>query len=259
MAGGKRVAEEPKYESGKLYHISLDRKDVGGIALLPGDPDRVQRIAERFSNAKQLASHREYQSYGGYVGNRYVVAMSTGIGGPSAAIAIEELARLGVKTMIRIGTCGSITSKADVGSLVIADAAVRLDGTTDQYVMKGYPAAASYDITNALVEAARSLKKKFVVGATASSDSFYVGQGRKGFNGYYPDGAASLIRSLQSTNVACFEMEASTLFTLGRIYGIRTGAIFAVIANRTTGGFRVDAGVDDAIDTAVLAIRTGIS
>src|SRR5574340_754605 len=160
---------EPKDDVGRPYHIRLSKKDVGRIAFLPGDPGRVPKIAERFSGARDLGVHREYRAYGGKIGDEKVVAVSTGIGGPAAAIAIEELARLGVELMIRVGTCGAINPGAKVGSLIIADAAVRLDGTTRQYVMDGYPAAATPEVVIALKEAASGLKKDFMSGITAST------------------------------------------------------------------------------------------
>ncbi len=249
------MALEPKAESGRFYHIELRKRDVGRVALLPGDPGRVPRIAKYFKDPKLLSSHREYTSYGGYVGEEYVVAMSTGIGGPAAAIAIEELARLGVRVMVRVGTCGGLHPAARVGTLVIADAAVRLDGVTKQYVMESYPAAATPEVVTALKEAAKALKMRAIVGITASSDSFYVGQGRPGFGGYFPSNARTLISDLRAANVISFEMEASTLFTLGRLFGVRTGAIFGVVANRVTNDFRADAGVEDAIRTSIEAVK----
>ncbi len=249
------MAVKPKDESGRLYHIALKKKDVGRIALLPGDPGRVPRIAKYFRESRRLASHREFISYGGYVGDEYVVAVSTGIGGPAAAIAIEELARLGVKVMIRIGTCGSLHPAAKVGSIIIADAAVRLDGVTRQYVIDGYPAAATPEIVIALKESARLLKKTALVGISASTDSFYVGQGRPGFKGYFPSSAKSLISDLQGAKVISFEMESSTLFTLGRIFGLKTGALFGVVGNRITNDFKVDAGVEDAIQISIDAVK----
>lgn len=245
----------PRDESGRLYHIGLRKADVGKVALLPGDPDRVPRIAERFEGAREIASHREFRTFGGRVGGEYVVAVSTGIGGPSTAIAVEELARLGVSTMIRVGTCGSIQPSVKVGSLVVAEAAVRLDGTTRQYAMDGYPAAATPEVVVALREAAASLGRAFASGLTASTDSFYVGQGRPGFGGYLPSGAKDLVKDLRAARVLSFEMEASTLFTLGRLFGVRTGAVLAVLAQRTTNEFAPDAGVDSAIDVAVEAVR----
>jgi len=250
------LALEPRGKSGKLYHISLSKDEVGRIAFLPGDPGRVPIIAKHFKRARRVAVHREYTTYGGYLDGEYVIATSTGIGGPSSAIAIEELSRLGVEVMIRIGTCGAITPKAKVGSVVIADAAVRLEGTTMQYVMEGYPAAATPGVVMALMESAETLRRRYLVGVAASTDSFYVGQGRRGFRGYFPSEMKSLVGDLRQAKVLCFEMESSTLFTLGRIFGLRTGAIFAVVANRATNEFHEGAGLGDAIDVAVGSLRS---
>lgn len=249
------MALEPKDSKERMYHIGLGKADVGRIALLPGDPGRVPRIAKRFTNAKLIASHREYITYGGYIDGEYVMSTSTGIGGPATAIAVEELARLGVEVMIRVGTCGGINQAAKVGSLIIAEASVRLDGTTRQYVMEGYPAAGTPEVVIALKESASRLKKSFLSGVAASTDSFYAGQGRPSYRGYFPSKAKELISDLRAANVLCFEMESSTLFTLGRIFGVWTGAIFAVLGDRMTNEFRAEAGVDDAIDVAVEAVR----
>jgi uridine phosphorylase len=242
---------EPRDREGRMYHIGLKEKDVGEIAFLPGDPDRVPRIARYFKEAREVFSHREYRTWGGFVDGKYVICTSTGIGSPSAAIAIEELARLGVKTMIRVGTCGSISEYIDVGSVVIADSAVRMDGTTRQYVIEGFPAAATPEVIVALKKSAEKLGVKAFSGVTASTDSFYVGQGRAGFRGYFPSHAREIISDLRSAGVLCFEMESSVLFTLGKIYGIRTGAVFGVVANRISGKFKQDAGVEEAIKVAV--------
>ena len=249
------MAMEPKDESGRPYHIRIAKRDAGRIAFLPGDPDRVPRIAERFKEARDLGSHREYRAYAGRVGGEKVVAMSTGIGGPSAAIAVEELARLGVEVMIRVGTCGAITPEIRTGTVIIADAAVRMDGTSAQYVPLGYPAAATPEVVMALSEAATSRRAKHAVGITASTDAFYVGQGRESFGGYFPSGSARLLDDMKAAKVLCFEMEAATLFTLGRVFGLKTGAVFAVVANRASNQLSLEAGVDNAIDTAVDAVR----
>ncbi len=249
------MASEPRDRTGRMYHISLAKRDVGRIAFLPGDPGRVPLIAEHFRGAKPVASHREYSTYGGYLGDEYVIVMSTGIGGPSCAIAIEELARLGVSVMIRVGTCGAISKEAKVGSTVIADAAVALDGTSAQYAPKGYPAAATPGVVMALEDSASSLKKKHLVGLAASTDSFYVGQGRQGYGGYFPSRQTSLVADLRQAKVLCFEMESSTLFTLGRLYGLKTGALFAVVANRATDEFEQDAGLEDTIAIATNSVK----
>ena len=180
--------------------------------------------------------------------------VSTGIGGPSAAIAVEELARLGVKVMIRVGTCGAISPTVAVGSIVIADCAVRMDGTSAQYVNLGYPAAANPGVVMALSEAAKSLGKRAFVGIAASTDSFYAGQGRASFGGFIPPDKAHVVDELRAARVLCFEMEAATIFTLGRIFGLRTGALFGVVGNRATNEFSLEAGVEDAIEVAVDAI-----
>lgn len=237
-----------------MYHVALKRGEVGRVALLPGDPGRVPVIARHLRDSKKIASYREYVTYGGYAGKEYVTVTSTGIGGPSTAIAVEELARLGVKVMIRVGTCGALQASLRVGSLVIADAAVRMDGTTRQYVVDGYPAAATPEVVMALRDAAAKMKKRARVGLAASTDSFYVGQGREGFGGYFPSWAGQLVEDLRRANVLCFEMESSTVFTLGRVFGLKTGAVFAVVGNRATNDFRPGAGVEEAISVAVEAI-----
>ncbi len=249
------MAQEPLDAKGRPYHIRLEKKDVGRIAFLPGDPGRVERIAQRLSRPVQLSSNREFTAYGGYLGKERVVVISTGIGGPATAIVVEELARLGVKTMIRVGTCGAITSKTKVGSVIIADAAVRMDGTSVLYVQLGYPAAATPGVVMALSDAAKRIKAQATVGIAASTDSFYVGQGRKSYGGYFPPESVGITKRLQQARVLCFEMEAATLFTLGRLFGLKTGAVFAVVANRATNEFRLGAGIDAAIDVAVGSVR----
>lgn len=249
------MAEEPKDEEGRPYHLRLTKKDVGRVALLPGDRARVPKIAERFEGARDLGAHREFRAFVGRIGKESVMAVSTGIGGPAMAIAVEELARLGVQVMIRVGTCGAITPRAKLGSVVIADAALRMDGTSNQCAPPGYPAAAAPGVVTALVEGAGALGKKVLVGITATTDSFYAGQGRRSFGGYFPSDKTHLVEDLRSANVLCFDMETATLFTLGRIFRLKTGALFAVVANRSTNSFKPEAGVDDVIDVAVEGVR----
>jgi len=249
------LAHEPRDAEGRPYHIRLKKAEVAEVALLPGDPGRVPTIARRLARAALLSSNREYTSYTGYAGREKVIVMSTGIGGPSTAIAVEELARLGVRTMIRVGTCGAIVPKLSVGSVVIADAAVRMEGTSWQYIAPGYPAAATPGVVLALKKAAERLGVSAPVGITASTDSFYLGQGRRSFGGYFPKGRAHLVEDMRAAKVLCFEMEAATLFTLGRLFGLRVGAVLAVVANRATDQFTPEAGVDDAIRVAVEATK----
>lgn len=249
------MAQQPVDDEGRPYHIRLSRKDVGKVALLPGDPDRVPVIARALSRSARISSNREFTAYAGYAGSQKTLVMSTGIGGPATAIAVEELAQLGVRTMIRVGTCGAISPRLKVGSVVIADAAVRMDGTSRQYVGPGYPAAATPGVVLALAEAASSLKVPASVGIAASTDSFYVGQGRRSFGGYFPTEKSHLIRDLRAARVLCFEMEAATLFTLGRLFGLNVGAVLAVVANRATDDFAPGAGVGKAVSVAVGGVK----
>jgi uridine phosphorylase len=190
----------------------------------------------------------------GTLGGVTVSACSTGIGCPAAAIAVEELGRIGADTFIRVGSCGSLTQDLDCGDLAISTAALRLDGTSKQYVEPEYPAASSLDVTLALVEAAERLGKKYEAGITASADSFYVGQGRPGLGNYLAPEAETLVQRLRNQNVITMEMEASIIFTLANLYGFRSGCVLAVYANRVTGEFATK-GEEDACKVAVEAVR----
>ena len=247
-------AIRPESGEGAQYHISAKQGEIGNYVFLPGDPDRVPKIAKFWDTAKEVSSHREYRIWTGTVNGTKVSACSTGIGCPAAAIAVEELSRIGADTFIRVGSCGSLTPDLDCGDLAISTAAVRLDGTSKQYVQAEYPAAASHDVTLALISAAERLGKKYRVGYTASTDSFYVGQGRPGLQNYLPPGAESLVERLRRQHVITMEMEASTIFTLAGIYGLRSGCVLAVYANRSTNKFEVK-GEEDVCRVAVEGVR----
>jgi len=250
-----KSASRPETEEGLQYHLQVKPGDVSRYILLPGDPGRVEKIAGFWDRAWKVASHREFTTYSGYYKGVFISATSTGIGAPSTAIAVEELARVGGDTFIRVGTTGALRREIKVGDLIISVGAVRLEGTSKQYVIAEYPAVASLDVTLALIFAAELNNVKYHVGLTASSDSFYVGQERPGFKNYLPPFQRGLIEFLKSVNVLNFEMEASVIFTLANIYGLRAGAVCAAIANRETEEFVVDAGVDDAIKVANEAVR----
>lgn len=232
-------AARPQSAEGVQYHISAKRGQVGDYVFLPGDPDRVPKIAKFWDSAHEVSSHREYRIWSGTVSGTMVSACSTGIGCPATAIAIEELGRIGAKTFIRVGTCGSLLPDLECGDLAISTAAVRLDGTGAQYVTAAYPAAASHEVVLALIEAAEKLGKKYRPGYTASTDSFYAGQGRPGIEDYLPTDAETLIERLRRQRVITMEMEASVIFTLAGIYGFRSGCVLAVYANRATNKFEV--------------------
>jgi len=250
-----RSAKEPVTEEGLLYHIRCRPGDVAPYVLLPGDPSRVPRISKYWDVKKEVAKHREYVTHTGTYRGAPISATSTGIGGPSAAIAVEELLRAGARVLIRVGTSGALRKEIEVGSLVVSTGAIRLDGTTRQYVVDGYPAVASFEVVVALIEAAEEMGVKYHVGLTATTDSFYVGQGREGFEGFKPSWSDRLIEDLMRMNVLNFEMESAVIFTLANVYGVRAGAICAVLDNIVTGEFVEDAGVEDCIRVANEAVR----
>ncbi len=250
-----KSAAVPEDELGRQYHIGLKKGDVPRYVLLPGDPGRVPLIAKYWDEAREVARHREYVTYVGRYRGVDIAATSTGIGGPAAAIAIEELLRVGADTFIRVGTTGALRREIKVGDLIISVAAVRYDGTSKIYVDTEYPAVAHYEVVMALIEAAEELGVNYHVGITASSDSFYVGQGRPGFKGYLPSMWEGIEERLAKLNVLNFEMESATLFTLSNIYGARAGTVCAAIANRVTDEFIAGAGVEDAIKVANEAVR----
>lgn len=252
---GFKSASVPVDESGKQYHLNVRKGDVPRYVLLPGDPGRVPLIASFWDESKLLSTHREYVTYVGKYRGVDVAAVSTGIGGPATAIAIEELLRVGADTFIRVGTTGALREEIELGDLVISLAAVRYDGVSKIYVEPEYPAVASLDVLLALIEAAEELGVRYHVGITASSDSFYVGQGRPGFKNYLPKQWSDIHVRLAEINVLNFEMEAATIFTLANIYGGRGGAVCAVIANRVTDEFAPGAGVENAVKVANEAVR----
>ncbi|MFB6132285.1 MAG: nucleoside phosphorylase [Halanaeroarchaeum sp.] len=235
------------------YHLEVGPGDVADTVLLPGDPKRVDRITRFWDDATERASHREYRTVTGTTDDTPITVTSTGIGSPSAAIAVEELARLGVETFIRVGSSGAIQPGMDVGDLVITSGAVRQEGTSDEYVREDYPAVADREVVDALVAAAERLDYDYHVGLTMSADSFYAGQGRPGFAGFEAAGSEDLLDDLREANVANVEMEASAILTIANLYGLRAGAVCSIYANRVTGEFRV-AGDERVAEVATLAV-----
>ena len=234
------------------YHIELREGEIDGPVLLPGDPERVDIIAECWDQAEDLADHREYRTLAGEYDGEPVAVTSTGIGSPSAAIAVEELARIGVESFLRVGSCGAIQEHIDVGDLVITTGAVRQEGTSDEYVREEYPATAHGEAVTALVTAAERLDHEYHLGVTCSTDSFYAGQARSGFGEFRGAAAQKRLEELRSAGVLNFEMEASSILTLASLYDLRAGAVCTVYANRVTEEFRTD-GQRKAAETASLA------
>ena len=238
---------------GKMMHIGLGEGDTAQYCLLPGDPKRSVKIAAYFENARKVGDNREYTSYLGTLGGIPVMVCSTGIGGPSTAIAVEELASLGVHTFIRIGTCGAMQQSILGGDVVIATAAVRQDGTSREYAPLEFPAAADFDVVSALRESAKALGLRAHTGVVQSKDAFY---GQHDPNGM-PTSAELLYKweAWKRLGVLASEMEASTLFVTAAKRHVRAGAIFHVIWNQE----RAAAGLSNpqVFDTE-LAIRAAV-
>jgi uridine phosphorylase len=244
MPKNRVSARKPVTEDRKQYHLEVKEGEVAKTVLLPGDPQRVERISSLWDSFREVATHRQFVTHTGKYKGTDISACSTGIGGPGMAIVIEELANIKVDSFIRVGSCATLKKDIEIGDLIISTAAVRLDGTSRQYVRTEYPASASYETLLALIEAAENLGLKYHLGISASTDSFYLGQSRPGYDGYFQSFSTTLIEDLQRANVANFEMEAATLFTLGNIYGFRTGAVCAVYANRVRDEFEVKGEMD---------------
>ena len=219
------------------YHIKLNKEILKGAktVILPGDPARVEKTAKHIDpNSTHLATNREYTSWLAYSDNKPILICSTGIGGPSLAICVEELASLGVKNFVRIGTTGAIQENIDVPSLIITTGSVRMDGTSLHYAPLNYPAVADFELTNTLVNSCKKLNFKYRTGITASSDTFYPGQERyDNFTKYVRREYQGSLEELQKLNVLNFEMESSALLTIGSVFGVKTASICSVIVNRT--------------------------
>ncbi len=243
--------------SDTVYHLGLKSGEVGRYVILPGDPRRCEQIASHLDSPRHIATNREFTTYGGKLGGADVSVISTGIGGPSAAIAVEEAAALGADTFIRVGTCGGINTKVLSGDVVIASAAVRQEGTSREYAPIEYPAAADFTLTRALADAAGTLGYSCHVGVVQCKDSFY-GQHSPERS---PVADELLFRwnAWRRLGVLASEMESAAIFTVAASLGVRAGTVLSVIWNQE----RKRLGYDEpdhhstsrAIDTAIFALR----
>ncbi len=212
------------------YHIGMKEGDVGRYVILPGDPKRCIKIAKYFDSPVLVADKREYVTYTGYLDGVKVSVTSTGIGGPSAAIAMEELANIGADTFIRAGTCGGMNVDVMGGDLVIATGAIRMEGTSREYAPIEFPALADLKVVNALVEAAGNLHKKHHVGVVQCKDSFY---------GQHSPESKPLGYKLRNKweawlkmGTLASEMESAALFTVAAYRKLRAGSVLLVVANQ---------------------------
>ncbi|KTF13109.1 uridine phosphorylase [Pseudoalteromonas sp. H105] len=220
----------------KVFHLGLTRNDLQGatLAIVPGDPDRSARISEHLENPHCLVRTREFHAYLGTLSGQSVVVCSTGIGGPSTSIAVEELAQLGIETFLRIGTTGAIQPHINEGDILISQASVRLDGASQHFAPLSYPAVSDFFATQAMVAACNNLDIDFHIGITASSDTFYPGQERYDtYSGYVPKAFQGSCEEWQKLGVMNYEMESATLFTMCAALGLKAACVAGVLVNRT--------------------------
>lgn len=239
------------------FHLNMVAGDVGRYCILPGDPGRCEKIAAYFDDPKQVMFNREYMTYTGMLLGEKVSVVSTGIGGPSASIAMEELIHLGADTFIRVGTCGGMALKVQSDDVVIATGAIRMEGTSKEYAPIEFPAVADFQVTTALVNAAKRLDKPWHAGVVECKDSFY-GQ-------HSPETMPVSYELLNKWNAwlklgtLASEMESAALFTVAAARGVRCGSCFHVIWNQE----REKAGLDQkeshdlhaAIEVGVEALK----
>ena len=206
----------------KQPHLLVEEGELADVALLPGDPGRVDRIAGQCSETELVAENREYRVVNAEYGGRELTICSTGIGAPSAAIAAEELAAVGVETLVRVGTCGALQRDIDIGDMVVATGAAKDEGTTRRYESPTVPAVADYEVLSALVETASERDETVRVGGVATDDAYYAE-------------TDEYIAAWEAAGLLAVEMEAAALFSLARRKGLRAGAICTVDGNLVAG------------------------
>jgi uridine phosphorylase len=203
-------------------HLLVEEGDLHDVALLPGDPGRVDRIAGHCEDPVVVAENREYKLVNATYGGRDVTLCSTGIGCPSAAIAVEELSNVGVETFLRVGTTGALQRGIEIGDMVVATGAAKNEGTSERYEDVEYPAVPDYEALTALVDAAEANDEEVHVGPIASDDAFYAE-------------TDEYVDSWEAAGILAVEMEAAAIFTLARRKGLRAGAICTVDGNLVEG------------------------
>lgn len=249
-----------------FYHIGFSQDDLGAsppsLAVLSGDPERARLIAQTYlQDVCLLSEHRGLNSYLGYLPNGCpILSATSGMGAPSLSIVVNELVQVGIKKIIRIGTCGSIQPHIPVGSIVISSAALCRQGAANDIAPVEYPAAADPFLTVALVKAAQALKVEYYTGITASVDTFYEGQERTdSANPYLMRSLYGITTEYQRLNILNYEMECGTLFKMAGVYGFAAAAVCGVVAQRTITEEVIlsqkDMAVNNAIATAIYAAK----
>lgn len=242
-----------------VFHLDLTRRQLEGatLAILPGDPGRVPKLAALLDGARALAANREFVSWLGYRDGAPVLVCSTGIGGPSTSIAVEELGQLGVRTFLRVGTTGAIQPDIEIADVIVTTGSVRLDGASRHFAPIEYPAVADFECTAALVAAARATGHRAHVGITVASDTFYPGQERYDtVSGFVPAHLRGSMAEWRALHVLNYEMESATLFTQCAANGWRAGMVAGVLVNRTRQEIP-DAEVHATVEAAAVEVVMG--
>lgn len=240
----------------KQYHIQVGKGDVGRYVILTGDPKRCAGIAKYLEKAERIADNREYITYTGYIEDNMVSVTSTGIGGPSAAIAMEELVMSGADTFIRIGTCGGMQLDVHSGDIVIATGAVRMEGTSREYAPLEFPAVADIHVINALIKSAESQGVSYHAGVVQCKDSFYGQHSPERMAVGYE--LSNKWEAWKRLGCLASEMESAALFVVASNLGVRVGSCFLVLANQE----REKAGLENPVvhdtDRAIRVAVDGI-
>ncbi|WHL25086.1 MAG: uridine phosphorylase [Candidatus Blochmannia vicinus] len=219
-----------------VFHLGLKTSDLQGatLAILPGDPNRVKKIASLMNNPKYISSSREFTTWSASINENTIIICSTGIGGPSTSIVVEELSQLGIRIFLRVGTAGAIQKYIKIGDVLIVTAAVRCDGASQHFAPLEFPATADLSCSVALIKAAKKIGIKSHYGLTVSSDTFYPGQERKDtYSGRIIKKLRGSMEEWQNMGVMSYEMESATLLTMCLTQGLRAGVITGIIINRT--------------------------
>ena len=237
----------------RQYHIQVAKGEVGRYVIMPGDPKRCVKIAQYLDNPVLIADNREFITYTGTLDGVKVSVTSTGIGGPSASIAMEELYRCGADTFVRIGTCGGMQTDVKSGDIVIATGAIRMEGTSREYAPIEYPAVADFEVTTALVQAAKALGKRTEVGIVQCKDAFYGQHSPERMPVSYE--LLEKWEAWKRLHVKASEMESAALFVVANALQCRCGSCFHVVWNQE----REKAGLDQEMsEDTTSAVQVGV-
>ena len=240
-------------EEGLQYHIQTRPGDVGRYVILPGDPKRCEKIAKHFDNPVLVADSREYVTYTGYLEGEKVSVTSTGIGGPSASIAMEELWRCGADTFIRVGTCGGIDLDVMGGDIVVATGAIRMEGTSKEYAPIEFPAVADLEVANALVDSCKDLGLRYHSGVVQCKDAFYGQHDPELMPVSYE--LLNKWEAWKRLHTKASEMESAALFTVASFLGARCGSCFLVMGNQERNALGME---NPIVHDTEMAITVGV-